>query len=451
MECSPKSDAIAFSDRWFLVRVNYVRITNGATYGGTWGTNRCHGLRRPLAAAPAEGVSAVTAMTHPCAPPTRLRRTVLRAATTLGLTAGAWLAISLASSDARAQGPLDGITDVVHEVSSTAGDLTGAVAATARPVVDNASGVVEPVIAIAAPVADIAADVAAPTVQYVAENAAPTVEFATDAAAPAFEAVGDVAAPVTEELAEITEPVLDAAAPVLDGVGDIVTPVIEVATPVVAPVVDAVSPVVDAVSPVVDVVSPVIDVTSPIVDAAAPITAPPGSDAAGVLPTADPLASVLEPAGASSPAADLSAAQPISSVFDGAAAPVGPTTLPAGTAGSNSSTPTTFAARFAFTDAKSAGTSNSEALLVRPVAAVGVNSALPSTLPTPSPQPMPVPGGVPGCPGTAGGSGGLTGSLQIQALTPAHSAGTAILVGSADRDDLADLLTRADEPGASPD
>ena len=79
------------------------------------------------------GVSAMTVIVDTCASPTPLRRTVVRALTTLGLTAGAWLAISLASADANA-GPIDGLSGVVQDVSGAAGQVTGGVATAAQPV-----------------------------------------------------------------------------------------------------------------------------------------------------------------------------------------------------------------------------------------------------------------------------------------------------------------------------
>ena len=387
----------------------------------------------------------MTVIVGTCASPTPLRRTVVRALTTLGLTAGAWLAISLASADANA-GPIDGLSGVVQDVSGAAGQVAGGVAAAAQPVVGAAADAVQPVITVTAPVVQEVTQAAAPAVEYVSENASPVVDVVTQVTEPVVQPVGeivqDVTAPVTESVAEITAPVLDATAPVLDSVGEIVEPVTDVVAPVIDPVVDAVSPVVDVVTPVV---APVIDPLLPVVDAVDPTS--PVVDQAGASGSA--IGSATTPMLPAAASLQLPAISLLGS--DQAAAD--------GTVATGVSTTVTAVQAFAgYLVGAGSGQLAADSAISPSGFASGQIVAAPTDptfpaggLPVPGPGQAPGPDGVPGCPGAAGGAGGFAGSLQIPALTPVSGADAVALVGSTADEHFAALLGRADEPGASPD
>jgi hypothetical protein len=385
----------------------------------------------------------MTVIVTTCASPTPLRRTVVRALTTLGLTAGAWLAISLASADANA-GPIDGLSGVVQDVSDAAGQVTGGAAAAAQPVIGATADAVQPVITATAPVVREVTQAAAPAVEYVAENASPVVEVVTQVAEPVVQPVGEI-------VQDVTAPVLDATAPVIDSVGDIVEPVTDVVAPVVDPVVDAVTPVVDVVTPVVEpVIDPLlpvvdaVDPTSPVVDTVGAIGAPVGSVIGSTITSTLPAAASLQ----------LSA---ISLLGSDPAAVAGAGAVSTGIESAGTATTVTALQSFAgyLVGAGSAPLAADTASALTESASGQIASApTGSDVPgfgLPVPGPGPVPSGVPGCPGAAGGAGGFAGSLQIPALTPASGAGAVAFVGSTADDHFAALLCRADEPGASPD
>jgi len=161
-----------------------------------------------------------------------MRRTLIRAATVAGLTAGAWLAFSLAST-ANAQSPLDEASNALHGVSGAAGQLVGDIADTASPMVGAVTQVAAPVVQVAAPVAEVVTDIAAPVTQDVTDIAAPVVN--------------DVAAPVgagglvVESVADV---VLVADVSASNGPADDVTEV--VVADVVAPAGQVLDPIVNA-------------------------------------------------------------------------------------------------------------------------------------------------------------------------------------------------------------
>ena len=185
------------------------------------------------------------------AAPTKRRRYLARVLTVAGVSAGAWFAISLAST-ANAQSPIDDISAALQDVSSSTAQAVSTVSDAARPVVDTAARTADPVVQAAVPVVAGAADLAAPVVEQAADAAEPVLDEVAEVTAPIVEQVSEVAAPVVDQVDDLTVPVVEAVAPIVDQVATVTAPVVTLTEPVL----ESVSPVLD---PVAAVVAPVVE------------------------------------------------------------------------------------------------------------------------------------------------------------------------------------------------